>query len=49
MLIAQVATNWNWNIVLSLLRSLPLSALGWHMKRKSQDVVIGCDETSVIC
>ena len=48
MLISQVQIETGiTGIVLSLLPSLPLSALGWYVKRRSQRAVINeCDETS---
>ena len=47
MLIAQVTETGITGIVLSLLPSLPLSALGWYVKRRSQRAVISeCSEMS---
>ena len=47
MLIAQVTETGITGIVLSLLPSLPLSALGWYVRRRYQSAVINeCSETS---
>jgi len=47
MLISQVQIETGiTGVVLSLLPSLPLSALGWYVKRRSQRAVMNeCDET----
>ena len=46
MLIAQVTETGITGIVLSLLPSLPLSALGWYVKRSQGAVTNECSETS---